>query len=132
MIGAKAESANAICDRSPWRFRIKIIGFARHSNITGLSFMQDVLIPIGLLVFIGFFIHAMIHTGRKPRAAKRDIFKTFASRKKLRCGQEVQVRGSRVAAYPADRNAKLEDVDMLEDLFGFARSAARAMYQASD
>jgi hypothetical protein len=37
---------------------------------------------------------------------------------------EIQVRGKRILAYLADRNATIDDVDTLENLFEFTRSAA--------
>jgi hypothetical protein len=40
--------------------------------------MNDVLIPLGLVLFIGFFIYVIIHTARKQRKAKASVFKDFA------------------------------------------------------
>ena len=50
--------------------------------------MKDVLIPIGLLLFIGFFIYAIIHTARKQRKAKSSVFKDFADKNGLRYQEE--------------------------------------------
>ena len=35
---------------------------------------------------------------------------------------EIQVRGKRIVAYPADRNATIDDVETLENLFEFTKS----------
>ena len=40
--------------------------------------MNDVLIPLGLLLFIGFFAFAIIHTARKQRKAKAEVYRDFA------------------------------------------------------
>ena len=40
--------------------------------------MNDVLIPLGLLLFIGFFAFAIIHTARKQRKAKAKVYRDFA------------------------------------------------------
>ena len=37
---------------------------------------------------------------------------------------EMQVRGKRIVAYLADRNATVDDVETLENLFEFAKSVA--------
>ena len=37
---------------------------------------------------------------------------------------EIQVRGKRIVAYLADRNATVDDVETLENLFEFTKSAA--------
>lgn len=41
--------------------------------------MKDVLIPLGLLLFIVFFGYAMVHSARKQRTAKKKVFEEFAS-----------------------------------------------------
>jgi len=46
--------------------------------------MKDLLIPIGLLAFIIVFVYAMIHTARKQRKSKQEIFKDFANKNGLR------------------------------------------------
>ena len=46
--------------------------------------MKDVLIPLGLLLFIGFFVYAIIHTARKQRKAKARVFRDFADKNGLR------------------------------------------------
>jgi hypothetical protein len=46
--------------------------------------MKDDLIPLGLLLFIGFFGYAMIHSARKQRNTKRTVFRDFAARNGLR------------------------------------------------
>jgi hypothetical protein len=43
---------------------------------------------------------------------------------KLSFRPEIQVRGKRIVAYLADRNATVDDVETLEALFEFAKSAA--------
>jgi hypothetical protein len=50
--------------------------------------MKDVLIPLGLLLFIGFFIYAIIHTARKQRKAKSSVFRGFADKNGLRYQEE--------------------------------------------
>ncbi len=50
--------------------------------------MKDILIPLGLFLFIVFFIYAIIHTGRKQRKAKSRVFRDFANKNGLRY-QEV-------------------------------------------
>jgi len=45
--------------------------------------MKDVLIPLGLLLFIGLFAYAMIRAGRKQRTAKVRIFRDFADKNGL-------------------------------------------------
>ena len=46
--------------------------------------MKDVLIPLGLFLFIGFFVYAIIHTARKQRKAKAAVFRDFADKNGLR------------------------------------------------
>jgi hypothetical protein len=50
--------------------------------------MKDVLIPLGLLLFVGFFLYAIIHTGRKQRKAKATVFRDFADKNGLRYQEE--------------------------------------------
>jgi hypothetical protein len=50
--------------------------------------MKDVLIPLGLFLFIGFFIYAIIHTARKQRKAKAIVFRYFADKNGLRYREE--------------------------------------------
>ena len=50
--------------------------------------MKDVLIPLGLLLFIGFFAYAVIHTARKQRKAKAGVFRDFANKTGLRYQKE--------------------------------------------
>ena len=50
--------------------------------------MKDVLIPLGLLLFIGFFVYAIIHTARKQRKAKARVFRDFADKNGLRYQEE--------------------------------------------
>ena len=45
--------------------------------------MKDVLIPIGLIIFMGFFVYGVIHTSRKQRKAKANVFKDFAKKSGL-------------------------------------------------
>jgi hypothetical protein len=42
--------------------------------------MKDILIPLGLLLFIVLFGYAIIHTGRKQRKAKSRVFRDFADK----------------------------------------------------
>jgi len=42
------------------------------------------LIPLGLLLFICFFVYAMIHTRRKQRKSKARVFRDFADKNSLR------------------------------------------------
>jgi hypothetical protein len=46
--------------------------------------MKDVLIPVGLLLFIILFAFAIIHTARKQRKAKSSVFRDFAEKNGLR------------------------------------------------
>lgn len=50
--------------------------------------MKDVLIPLGLLLFVGFFVYAIVHTGRKQRKAKARVFRDFADKNGLRYQEE--------------------------------------------
>jgi hypothetical protein len=50
--------------------------------------MKDVLIPLGLLLFIVFFVYAIIHTTRKQRKAKARVFRDFADKNGLRYQEE--------------------------------------------
>jgi len=45
--------------------------------------MKDMLIPLGLLLFIGFFIYAIIHTARKQQKTKSRAFRDFADKNGL-------------------------------------------------
>lgn len=45
--------------------------------------MNDVLIPLGLLLFIGLFAYAMIHSARQQRSLKAGVFKDYADKKSL-------------------------------------------------
>lgn len=46
--------------------------------------MKDMLIPIGLLLFISLFVYAIIHTSRKQYKAKAGVFRDFADKNGLR------------------------------------------------
>ena len=59
--------------------------------------MKDVLIPLGLIVFIGFFIIAVIHAARKQRKAKIRVFRDFADKKGLRYQEEDDGNAQRFA-----------------------------------
>gem|GEM_PF-1296249 len=50
--------------------------------------MKDVLIPLGMLLFIVLFAYALIHTARKQKKSKAGVFKAFADRFGLRYRQE--------------------------------------------
>lgn len=45
--------------------------------------MKDVIIPLGLLLFIILFAFAIIHTARKQRKAKSSVFRDFAEKNGL-------------------------------------------------
>ena len=59
--------------------------------------MKDVLIPLGLLLFIGIFIYAIIHTARKQRKAKASVFRDFADKNGLRYQEEDDGKAQRFA-----------------------------------
>ncbi|MEJ2364906.1 MAG: hypothetical protein P8017_09555, partial [Deltaproteobacteria bacterium] len=46
--------------------------------------MKDVLIPVGLLLFVGIFVYAFVRTGRKQRKAKSAVFRDFADKNGFR------------------------------------------------
>jgi hypothetical protein len=46
--------------------------------------MKDVLIPLGLLLFIVLFVYAFIHTSRKQGKVKSRVFRDFADKYGLR------------------------------------------------
>ena len=50
--------------------------------------MKDVLIPLGLVLFIVFFVYLIIHTTRKQRKAKARVFRNFADKNWLRYQEE--------------------------------------------
>jgi hypothetical protein len=50
--------------------------------------MKDILIPLGLLLFICFFVYAIIHTARQQRKAKANVFRDFADKNGLRYQEE--------------------------------------------
>jgi hypothetical protein len=50
--------------------------------------MEDALIPLGLILFIGLFIYAFIHTARKQRKAKASVFRDFAGQNGFRYQEE--------------------------------------------
>ena len=60
--------------------------------------MKDILIPLGLLVFIGLFAYAVIHTARKQRKAKSRVFRDFAIRRGLRHHEKDDGKVQRFAA----------------------------------
>jgi hypothetical protein len=59
--------------------------------------MKDVLIPLGLLIFIGFFAYAIIHTARKQRHAKAEVFRDYANKNGLRYKEEDDGRAQKFA-----------------------------------
>jgi hypothetical protein len=59
--------------------------------------MKDVLIPVGLIIFMGFFVYAVIHTSRKQRKAKAGVFRDFAEKNGLRYQEEDDGRAQRFA-----------------------------------
>jgi hypothetical protein len=59
--------------------------------------MKDVLIPLGLLLFIGFFVYAIVQTGRKQRKAKTSVFRGFADKNGLRFREEDDGRAQSFA-----------------------------------
>jgi hypothetical protein len=50
--------------------------------------MKDVLIPLGLLLFIVLFVYAIIHTTQKQRKAMARVFRDFADKNGLRYQEE--------------------------------------------
>jgi hypothetical protein len=46
--------------------------------------MKDIIIPIGFLLFLALFVYAIIHTGRKQRQAKSNVYRDFARNHGLR------------------------------------------------
>ncbi len=50
--------------------------------------MKDILIPLGLLLFIVFFAFAIIYTGRKQRNEKSRIFRDFSEKKNFHYKEE--------------------------------------------
>ena len=76
--------------------------------------------PFNLVVRAASPSHAgnFIHDGALIKLSDRA--------RKLSFRPEIQVRGNRVAAYPADRNATIDDVEALERLLAFTRSASEA------
>jgi hypothetical protein len=50
--------------------------------------MKDILVPLGLILFIGFFVYVIIHTARKQRKAKASMFKEFADKNGLHYQEE--------------------------------------------
>jgi len=59
--------------------------------------MKDMLIPFGLLLFLVFFVYAMIHTARKQRKAKTNAFRDFADRNGLQYQEEDDGNAQRFA-----------------------------------
>jgi len=59
--------------------------------------MKDVLIPLGALLFIGFFIYAIIHTARKQGKAKARVFRDFATKNNLLYQAEDDGKAQRFA-----------------------------------
>jgi hypothetical protein len=59
--------------------------------------MNDVLIPVGLIIFMGFFVYVVIHTSRKQRKAKAGVFRDFAEKNGLRYQEEDDGRAQRFA-----------------------------------
>jgi hypothetical protein len=50
--------------------------------------MKGMLIPIGLFLFIGLFVYAIIYTARKQHKAKASVFRDFANKNGLRYQEE--------------------------------------------
>jgi hypothetical protein len=59
--------------------------------------VKDILIPIGLLIFIGLFAYALIRTARKQKKQKSGVFREFARRHGLRFQEEDDGRAQRFA-----------------------------------
>ena len=59
--------------------------------------MKDLLIPVGLLFFICFFVYAIIHTARKQRKVKARVFKGFAEKNGLCYREEDDGRAQEFA-----------------------------------
>jgi hypothetical protein len=60
--------------------------------------MKDLLIPLGLLIFIVLFAYALIRAGRKQRKAKSRVFLEFTIRHGLRYQEEDDGKAQRFAA----------------------------------
>ena len=50
--------------------------------------MDQILIPLGLLFFIGILFFAIIHTARQQRKAKSKVFREFAEQNGLNYREE--------------------------------------------
>ncbi len=59
--------------------------------------MKDIIIPLGLLLFLGFFVYAVIHSARKQRKVKANTFRDFAERNGLQYQEEDDGRAQRFA-----------------------------------
>ena len=59
--------------------------------------MKDMLIPLGVLLFIGFFIYAIIHTARKQHKEKASVFRDFAAKNRFRYQEEDDGKAQRFA-----------------------------------
>lgn len=60
--------------------------------------MQDLFIPLGLLLFIVLFAGAMIHTARQQKQAKSAVFKDFAAGHRLSYQQQDSGTAQRFAS----------------------------------
>ncbi|MGD2129216.1 MAG: hypothetical protein PVJ33_13650 [Lysobacterales bacterium] len=59
--------------------------------------MKDILIPFGLLLFIGLFVYAVMSTARKQRKTKADVFRNFAKSNDLEYQEEDDGKAQRFA-----------------------------------
>ena len=59
--------------------------------------MKDVLIPLGLLLFIAFFVYAIIRTARNQRKSKTQVFSNFADKNDLSYQEEDNGKAQRFA-----------------------------------
>ena len=50
--------------------------------------MEDVIIPLGLILLIGFFAYAIINTSRRQRKVKARVFSDFADKNHVRYEKE--------------------------------------------
>lgn len=57
--------------------------------------MKDILISLGLLLFLGFFVYAMIHTARKQIKVSATAFRDFADRNGLQYQEEDDGKAQR-------------------------------------
>ncbi|MFC1813932.1 hypothetical protein ACFL03_14705 [Thermodesulfobacteriota bacterium] len=90
-------------------------------------YLQD---PIIKELNIGPFLMVVRASGTSSAGKTLDegVLKQLADlAENLSFRPEIQIRGNRLAAYLADRNATIENPETIDDLFEFARSAVRRL-----